>query len=315
MEAVHVVVATHNRRSILARTLEALERQTFREFRVVVVDDGSSDGTREWLKTLSTGGSRLSLAVLEQDRAGQGAARNRALRTIETGLVVFLGDDVLLKPEALAEHRAFHLHRGGRTGASSSDQDVAVVGFTDWCRESMRVTPVLEMVNRDGYQFGYGSMPAGEEVPFTCFFTSNLSVPRRVLGERPFHPAFREYGWEDVELGYRLHCAGVPLYYHPGAAGEHLHPMTLESVWRRQEQVGRGLATLFELHPELRANDLIAPVRSRPWLGVAAGAARAAVPVLSLVDRAGVPLPRRLLHGVLSCAYQRGAAQGRSVVS
>lgn len=299
--ALSVVIATHDRRAILERTLDALAAQTRRDFRVVVVDDGSSDGTWEWLAGRAATAAAPELVVARQENRGQGQARNHGLRLAGGPLVLFLGDDVIPRRDFVAEHLAAH-------AAAAAPR--AVVGFTDWCRGEMKVTPALEMVNREGHQFGYGHMTPGAEVPFTCFYTSNVSLPRQALGDEPFDPAFRQYGWEDVELGYRLSRRGLKLFYHPAAAAAHLHPMTLADLFARQRLVGRGLPALLRLHPELAASPLLAPPEPPRWFGAGRRLIRPLVPLLSAVDGLGVPLSTRLLHRVLMCAFYLGRQEG-----
>ncbi len=297
-----VVLATYDRRPILERTLDALDRQSTRDFQILVVDDGSTDGTWEWLETRAAEASQPGLHVFRQENRGQGAARNHALRHVDGGLVLFIGDDVIPRQDFVVEHLRGHELAGTATRA--------VVGFTDWRRAEMKVTPLLEMVNLEGHQFGYGHMTAGEVVPFTCFYTSNLSLPRQILGDDPFDAAFEHYGWEDVELGYRLSCQGLEIVYHPAAAAEHLHPMDLTSIFKRQRLVGRGSHTLLRLHPELAGSSLLAPDRPPRWFGAGKRLIPALVPVLSAVDRLGVPLTTAVLARVLACAYYLGYEEG-----
>ncbi len=295
-----VVVATYNRRPILERTLDALAGQTQRDFRTVVVDDGSSDDTWQFLQARTAGGNGPELTIDRQENRGQGQARNRALRRVGQGLVLFLGDDVIPHPSFVAEHRAGHGRGAGTSGPR------AVVGFTDWCRAEVRVTPLLEMINTQGHQFGYAHMKPREEVPFTCFYTSNVSLPREVLGDDPFDPSFAAYGWEDVELGYRLSRRGLKLIYHPQATAEHLHPMDLETVFERQRTVGRGIHTLLRLHPELAGNPLLAPLAPPRWFALGKRLIPPLLPLLGAVDRRRVDLSTRLLHRVLQVAYYLG---------
>jgi len=313
-----VVIPTFNRRAILERTLAALAAQTQRDFRVVVVDDGSTDGTWEWLErravtppmtplalmapTAPTSGAP-QIVALRQENRGQGQARNRGLQEVGEELVLFLGDDVIPRPGLIAEHRAAHVQQA-RDGAG-----VGVVGFTDWRRSEMKVTPALEMVNVEGHQFGFAHMRAEAEVPFTCFYTSNISLPRALLGDQPFDAAFSAYGWEDVELGYRLHLAGLKLVYHPAAAAEHLHPMKLADLFARQRLVGRGVRTLYALHPELARSSLLSPPSPPRWFSFGRRLIPPLVPFLSLLDGAGVPLGKRVLHRVLICGYYLGQCE------
>jgi GT2 family glycosyltransferase len=296
-----VVLPTYNRRAILERTLDALDVQSQRDFRIVVVDDGSTDGTFEWLGRRAAGRTaEPRLVAFREANRGQGQARNRALREVEEELVLFLGDDIIPHEDFVAEHRAAHARRAARGGP------IAVVGFTDWRRSEMRVTPALEMANVEGHQFGFAHMRADEEVPFTCFYTSNLSLPRRLLGDEPFDASFAAYGWEDIELGYRLSRAGLRLVYHPAASAEHLHPMTLGELFARQLLVGRGRATLCKLHPELAATPLLSPAAPPRWFAASKRLVPRLLPLLSALDGAGVPLGRRLLHRVLICGYYLG---------
>ena len=301
-----VVLPTHNRRAILERTLAALAAQSQRDFRIVVVDDGSTDGTWEWLERQAEHAAAPQLVVRRQDHGGQGQARNRGLREVAEELVLFLGDDIIPAPDFVAEHRAAHARA---LALDSRARPTAIVGFTDWRRSEMKVTPVLEMANREGHQFGFAHMKAGQEVPFTCFYTSNLSLPRGLLGEDPFAPEFAAYGWEDVELGYRLSRRGLKLIYHPKAAAEHLHALTLADLFARQRAVGRGLATLWRLHPELAASPLLSPCRPPRWFGAGRSLIPPLVPLLSRLDGAGVDLGKRLLHRVLLCGYYLGQAE------
>lgn len=298
-----VVLATYNRRPILERTLDALARQTQAGFRVVVVDDGSTDDT--WERLEARAGGDPGLEIIRQENRGQGPARNRALERVDSRLVLFLGDDIVPGEDFIAEHLAAH----------DDGEPRAVVGFTDWYHGEMKVTPALEMAGREGHQFGYGHMTPGEEVPFTCFYTSNISLPRQELGPDPFDDAFSGYGWEDVELGYRLSRRGLGIVYHPAAAARHLHPMDLRTLFERQRTVGRGVHTLLELHPELAASEHLAPPEPPRWFPVGRHLVPPLVPWLAAVDSLRVPLSEALLHRVLMCAYYLGREEGRPPVA
>lgn len=301
-----VVIPTHDRRAILERTVGALAAQSDLDFRLIVVDDGSSDGTWEWLQATAAVLTRPQLEIVRQENRGQGQARNRGLQLAGDGLVLFLGDDVIACRDLVAEHRRAH---------ATATSPRAVVGFIDWRRTEMRVTPALEMVNREGHQFGFAHMRPGEAVPFTCFYTSNLSLPRELLGNDPFDAAFQSYGWEDVELGYRLDRRGVKLYYHPAAAAEHLHPMTLTDLFARQRAAGRGIHGLLDLHPELAGDSRLSPIDAPRWFAAGRHAIPPLVPLLSRLDRLGVPLGKRLLHRVLICGYYLGRDEARGVAA
>lgn len=305
IERVSVVIPTFNRWAILQETLAALTCQTHPAAEVIVVDDGSTDGTGDGLpRWAAMHRDELPLTVFRQTNAGPGRARNLGAAHATGDLVVFIGDDTIPEPTFLAEHVRAH---GARR------DPIAVVGFTDWDRERMRVTPLLELVNSEGHQFGYGLLTDGEEAPFTCLYTSNISVPREILGPEPFHPAFVELDWEDTELGYRLNLAGVPIVYHAAARTRHLHQLDARIFVRRQQRVGSRVDTLLRLHPAL-ANDPAMGLAGPPsgsWL--AHSLLTLASPVFTFADRLGVPVPRRIWRRLLRTAFQVGRAAGEQL--
>src|SRR5262249_43416700 len=98
---VSVITPTYNRKNSLISTLQALARQTVTPatFEVVVISDGSSDGTAEALAGLAT---PYALRCFEQDHQGPAAARNLGVHEAHGELLVFLDDDVVPDPELIA---------------------------------------------------------------------------------------------------------------------------------------------------------------------------------------------------------------------
>lgn len=297
---VSVVIPTHNRWRTLMRTLEALAQQTVPALQVVVVDDGSTDGTWARLQAWAEAHRRLPLLPLRQANRGPAAARNLGLRHAQGELVVFLGDDTIPEPDFLEAHLAAHRNL---TGPS------AVVGLTDWDKWHMAVTPFLRYVNREGEQFAYGLFHDGEDMAFTCFYTSNVSLPRELLGDSPFDETFQHAAWEDAELGYRLSLRGVRIVLCTQARVHHHHPTSLASFLQRQRKVGQALPTLLRLHPELAGDPALPPERP-PWhWRVFWPFAPLLAPVAGWLDRAQVPLPKKLYKGLLLWAFYRGWQQ------
>ncbi len=96
-----VFIPTFNRAYALPKALESIARQTYREpFEVVIVDDGSTDGTREivgnWAKTVS-----FPVVYVYQDNQGKHVAHNRAVGLAQGELMVLLDSDDVLLPDAL----------------------------------------------------------------------------------------------------------------------------------------------------------------------------------------------------------------------
>ena len=90
-----VVTATYNRKDTLKMSLEHLSRQTLPadDFEMVVVDDGSSDGTGEMIRTLQYE-LPFTLRYFHQRNQGPGAANNRGAREARADLINFIADDI-----------------------------------------------------------------------------------------------------------------------------------------------------------------------------------------------------------------------------
>src|SRR5262249_11219158 len=159
-----VVVPTRNRRDKLAACLEALAKQSIlpQEFEVIVIDDGSTDGTLEWLE-----GRRypFRLRYFRQESQGPGVARKLGVEEAAGELILFLGDDIYADERLLEEHLLAH--------ASHPSTGTAVLGHIDW-PPGMARTTVMDYVCGDAMlQFAYSYIPTAPSLDHRFFYTSN----------------------------------------------------------------------------------------------------------------------------------------------
>ncbi len=248
---ISVVIPSYNRRQTLERVLDGYERQTSDApaFELIVVDDGSTDGTTELLAERQP--SRYPLRFERQDNGGPALARNRALELARGELVLFTGDDVEPSLSLLAEHERAH-----RTHASA---DVIVLGLTRWPPDLPLTATMRHIDGLGAQQFSYHFMKAGAEYDFRHFYTSNASLHRDLLDREPDHFAtdFPAAAFEDAELAYRLSLHGGRIVYHPAAEAHHHHHYTARGFFRRQERCGEMAVLLFRKQPQLEK-----------WLGI-----------------------------------------------
>lgn len=94
-----VVIPVHNRRSVVQRAIESVLRQDLTDFEIVVVDDGSTDGSAEIVAAISDKRVRL---IREAVRRGGNAARNRGFRETSAPIVAFLDSDDEYCPHKLS---------------------------------------------------------------------------------------------------------------------------------------------------------------------------------------------------------------------
>lgn len=241
-----IVIPTHKRASILRTCLERIDAQTVRgQLEVIVVSDGPDRASAELMKPLINTeeelvkrGGEPTYHYLEIPKSQQGVARNRGVERATAPLILFIGDDIFLKPDACAKHLETHALFNKRTKAQE-----AVLGFTTWDPE-LNITPVMRYLETSGWQFGYplieqyagAALPVSIQHKFT--YTSHISLPTAIAKQHPFREDVRLYGWEDVEWGLRLAQAGVPLVYQPEAVAFHHHPLTLAQSLKRMETLG-----------------------------------------------------------------------------
>jgi len=238
---VSVVIPTRDRKATLERCLEAFRAQTVPvdRFELVVVDDGSTDGTRETLVRIARG--MPNLRCLSQAPGGPAKARNAGIREAKGPLVLFTGDDCIPSPVLIEEHLRSH----------ARDRGIAVLGRIEW-HPDLEVTPFMEYVGRT-FQFTYPLIEKRpHSVPFGFFYTSNISLPKEaLLAAGLFDEEFAEAVCEDAELGYRLSRNGIRIVYNRRALTHHCHAVTLEGYIQRQIRQGLAAALLHRKHPEL----------------------------------------------------------------
>jgi len=98
MPKVSICIPTYNRRNYLKETLESVFTQTYKDYEVVIVDDGSTDGTDQMIKQLD-----YPIRYFWQKNQGHPAARNRMIELAEGEFITFIDSDDLLFPYAVEE--------------------------------------------------------------------------------------------------------------------------------------------------------------------------------------------------------------------
>ena len=240
-----VVIPTYNRRSILEKCLLALEQQIlFSEldgYEVVVVDDGSTDGTPSWLRDEA---SRFPhVRMVEQEHGGPAEGRNRGVDNARGDLIVFIDSDLVVTESFLACHARALRKSWQQRGDRLSFTYGAVIN-----------TANFEQPTTEPHKF--------QDNSWAYFATGNVAIDREVL-ERSglFDTNFRLYGWEDLELGERLRQMDVELVKCPEAVGYHWHPaLRLEQVPDlirvERERAKMGLV-FYRKHPTRRVRFII----------------------------------------------------------
>ncbi|MHB8571663.1 MAG: glycosyltransferase family 2 protein [Candidatus Dormibacteria bacterium] len=223
-----VVVPVHNGERYLGQTLDSLAAQEYPDFEVLVVDDGSTDGT----PALIAGASARFEGRLRfegQAQAGPAAARNHGLRMAEGELVAFIDADVLAEPGWLA----------------------AAVARLD--REAPEVAGVegatLTTPDGAGVPHGFHAMLNTEG---GLFMTCNMLYRRQaVVAAGGFDERFRRAFYEDSDLAFGVMEQGGRIVFEPAAVVRHrLVPVGSRATLRDQPKFMYA-PLLYRKHPAL----------------------------------------------------------------
>ena len=234
-----VVIPTYNRKLILEKCLKALEQQHLTNgsavsgYEVVLVDDGSTDGTLEWLQENAADFPHVRSHT--QDHLGPAAARNLGVERSIGDTIIFIDSDLVVTANFLQAH-ADALIQGqldvGSDRIFTYGQVINTCNFDDPTAEAYKLT----------------------DFSAAYFATGNVAIARKWLTKAGlFDTRFQLYGWEDLELGVRLKAHGLKLIKCPAAVGYHWHPpFALEQIPNlidKEIQRGRMGVLFYQKHP------------------------------------------------------------------
>jgi GT2 family glycosyltransferase len=293
--SVTVIIPTYNRAAILAVTLEAYRRQTgdHRICEILVVDDGSTDETQAVVERASE--ACQWVRYLRQPNRGLAAARNHGIREAIGDLLLFGDDDIIPSPQLTAEHVKWQdRYPNGNCG---------VLGHVAWWPE-VRPTPFMNWSGLYGPQFSFGYFKQGQELAYEVAYFCNTSIPAVCLREGGiFSESFRTYGYEDIELSYRLAKRGYRCFYNRDAIGYHNKFENCADTIRRVNQLYRSWPEFAktEAGQDFLRKWRLRKSRSRRGLArqILGPLKPLAVPLLRPLLDTEVPLPRWVYDQVL----------------
>jgi len=233
-----IVIPTYNRRRILEKSLTALEHQQLTDgkvsdYEIIVVDDGSTDETQEWLAANAKNLPHVRL--FSQAHQGPAAARNLGVKQASGEIIIFIDSDLVVTEQFLQAH-ADALVEGEKQ--LKSDRLFTYGWVINTCNFD---NPTAEPYKLTDFSAAY-------------FATGNVAIARKWLEQAGlFDTRFQLYGWEDLELGVRLKKLGLKLIKCPAAVGYHWHPpFTLDTIPKlidREIQRGRMGVLFYQKHP------------------------------------------------------------------
>lgn len=241
---ISVIFATHNRSDVIGDVLNAwrdVQKSTRYEYEIICSDDASDDETVEMIKQAAD----LPITLIQNEKGGASKARNAALKIAKGKVIIFTGDDIFPPANFVNAHYENYLKHG---------PSIATLGRIEWHDELALNQLMYHITNIGCEQFGFIGLPPYQLIDFRHFYTSNISVSRELLDRVGiyFNTDFDKYGFEDIELGYRLQKCGMRIYYDPDIVVMHHHVYDdVDKFCYRQMSSGEELVVFQQMHDDL----------------------------------------------------------------
>ena len=201
-----VIIPNYNKEKYIEKCLESVLRQTLQPNQIIIVDDCSSDGSRDIIRTLAKQNQRIVPVFLKVNK-GVSNARNVGVEYANTEYITFLdSDDCYYNPKKLENEMMILSDKGdmalaySKTVKVNESGEVINTGLADWRYQSGAVSKAL-IANYKGFS----TLPRDYTMTRAVFLRYGGYDTNRAL-------------YEDFELSLRLACAGVSFWY-TGAMG------------------------------------------------------------------------------------------------
>lgn len=217
---VSTIIPTYNSKNLLLQCLKSLENQDFpkNKYEVIVIDDGSTDGTYDSIKKQRW---KVKLEILKQNRKGPAAARNLGARKAKGKILAFTDADCVVKKKWISN----------LVGAYKKFPEVVGIGGPLKPSKNNLVAKIEIIKNKLLHKMVNGEIIGREETPVG--FTNNMSYKSEIFRKfKGFDESFSKPAGEDFDLKQRICKAGYKVAYIPNPT-IHMEPYDLNYFLRQ----------------------------------------------------------------------------------
>ena len=225
---ISVIVCAYNAASTLEDCLSSLERLTYPNHEVVIINDGSRDATGEIARR------HPSMRLIDVANGGLSRARNLGLSEATGEIVVYTDADVRVEPDWLTYLVQPFLN-----------SDVVACGGPNVCPDDDPWLARAVALSPGGPTHVMLDDRVAEHIP-GCNFAVRRDALLSIGG---FNPIYLRAG-DDVDVCWRLQARGGKIGFAPAALVWHHHRPSVKAYWRQQKGYGEGEAWLMPHHPD-----------------------------------------------------------------
>jgi len=227
-----VIVPTYNRLSLLKRTLESLFEQELKDFEIIVVNDGGSDGTEAYMRPLADG---ARVRYYAHANSGLAATRRLGLQYAKGEFIAFTDDDCVVPNDWLKKLAALF-------------QQTGIAGAGGATRTGNPANPYAEV--NDMMNNYFKSLLSAADVPF---LTGNNIAYRRSALEKAGGPDPRfRMGAEDRDLLFRVVRSGGTVLFDPSIVVDHYNDADFRRYVKHQFEFGKGSYLYYTVNRSTR---------------------------------------------------------------
>jgi glycosyltransferase involved in cell wall biosynthesis len=234
--AVSVIIPAYNAEKSIIQNLSALaEQKCAFGFEIIVVDDGSTDRTRDLVEEFNeNSGSSVGVRLVKASHRGPAAARNIGVKEARSDTVLFIDADCIVQEEWLSS----------MVEQLFADASIAGVGgtYTTLNRES----PTARFV---GYDIAYRHARLNKPIDHLGTYSAAFRK-KALLDVGLFDETFAQADSEDNDVSYRLVERGYRLAFQPKAVVSHPHPSKVRLFLQKQFRRAYWRTALYAKHPQ-----------------------------------------------------------------
>ena len=262
--SVTVIIPTRDRKGELAECLKSVFAQDYPKdkLEVIVIDDGSEDGTGEV-------GHMFSCKLFSHKNShGQSYCRNLGAKEARGEILAFIDSDCVAGSSWLKELVPYF----------KWDRIAAVGGFVDGYFDESPLDRYEKVCSPAQHGRSYHSRLERTAQPFMCpratCWSEEWPTLKRVESRKPLHVG------EDVDFCWRLRSAGYDMFYVPRGAVQHKHRNSLGKMLKRRADYGTSEALLYALHEERKKMFQVPPLAAISFFSLCAAILASSVPLL-----------------------------------